>query len=104
LGLAQVSWVTARVGVHRLFPFCLPYLGVFFLLASPAIGFQSFFIFTTDVSAPIRSTLHFADGEFPGLGLALILDVVVPEAEHGVRMKQKSDWAYGSFILKPFNE
>ena len=34
--------------------------------------------------------LSLADGEFPGLGTALILDVVVPEAEHGVRMKQKS--------------
>ena len=31
-----------------------------------------------------------ADGEFPGLGLALVPDVVVPEAEHGVRMKEKS--------------
>ena len=28
-GLAQVSWATARVGVHRLFPVRLPYLGVF---------------------------------------------------------------------------
>jgi len=28
-GLAQVSWASARVGVHRLFPFRLPYLGVF---------------------------------------------------------------------------
>ena len=31
-----------------------------------------------------------ADGEFPGLGLALVPDVVVPEAEHGVHRKQKS--------------
>ena len=31
-----------------------------------------------------------ADGEFPGLGLALAPDVLVPEAEHGVHMKQKS--------------
>ena len=29
LGLAQVSVATARVGVHRLFPLHLPYLGVF---------------------------------------------------------------------------
>ena len=29
MGLAQVSWATARVGVHRLFPFRLPHLGVF---------------------------------------------------------------------------
>ena len=29
-------------------------------------------------------------GEFPGFGLALVPNFVVPEAEHGVRMKQKS--------------
>jgi len=28
LGLAQVSWATAPVGVHHRFLFCLPYLGV----------------------------------------------------------------------------
>ena len=33
-----------------------------------------------------------AHGEFPGLGLALVglPDVVVPEVEHGVHMKQES--------------
>jgi len=39
--------------------------------------------FTADVSAPIRSlpfTYPFL-GEFPGLGLALVPDVVVLEAE-----------------------
>src|SRR6218665_525418 len=35
-----------------------------------------------------------ADGEFPGLGLALVPHVVVPEAEHGVRMKQKSRFKF----------
>ena len=39
-----------------------------------------------------------ADGEFPGLGLALVPDVVVPEAEHGVDMKQKSCF---KFLLWP---
>src|SRR6218665_3606168 len=29
LGLAVVSWATARIGVHRLFPFACPCLGVF---------------------------------------------------------------------------
>jgi len=42
------------------------------------------------VSATIHSTLHFADGEFPGLGLALVSDIVVPVAEHRVCIKQKS--------------
>src|SRR6218665_3680234 len=44
---------------------------------------QSCFFFTTDVSPPIRSTLPSLTpflGEFPGLGLALVPDVVVPEA------------------------
>src|SRR6218665_1494877 len=35
-----------------------------------------------------------SDGEFPGLGLDLVPDVVVPEAEHGVRMKQKSRFKF----------
>src|SRR6218665_1310263 len=56
--------------------------GVFHSLLS-AIGFQSCFFFTADVSPPIRSThslTHFL-GEFSGLGLALVPDVVVPEVE-----------------------
>ena len=35
-----------------------------------------------------------ADGEFPDLGLALVPDVVVPEAEHEVGMKQKSRFKF----------
>src|SRR6218665_1002393 len=62
--------------------------------SSPAIGFHSCFSFTADVSAPILSILslltHFL-GEFPGLGLALEPDVVVPAAEQGCMcMEQKS--------------
>src|SRR6218665_498711 len=50
--------------------------------SSPAIGFNSCFFFTAGVSAPIRSTLHLLTflGEFLGLGLALVPDVMVPEA------------------------
>src|SRR6218665_3829493 len=60
----------------------LSILGVFHSLLS-AIGFQSCFFFTADVSPPIQSTLHLLTflGEFPGLGLALVPNVVVPEAE-----------------------
>src|SRR6218665_1547991 len=57
MGLALVSWAFARIGVHRpslRFPYLI---GVFGLLLS-AIGFQSCFFFTADVSPPIRSTLH----------------------------------------------
>src|SRR6218665_3156525 len=66
------------------FPFAF-HISVFsFPFSSPAIGFHSCFFFTTDVSAPIRSTRHLLtfSGEFPGLGLALVPDAVVPEAEH----------------------
>jgi len=53
--------------------------------SSPAFGFHSCFFFSTDVSAPIRSTLNLLTflGEFPGLGLALVPDIVVLKAEHG---------------------
>src|SRR6218665_59437 len=69
-------------------PFSSPSISQCFSIhSSPAIGFHSCFFFTTDVSAPIQSTL--ADSEFPGFELALVPDVVVPEAEHGVRIKHK---------------
>src|SRR6218665_2624025 len=54
----------------------LSILGVFHSFLS-AIGFQSCFFFTAEVSTPIRSTLHL----LTGLGLALVPDVVVPEAD-----------------------
>ena len=53
LGLALVSCAFARIGVHR-----PSILDVFHSLLS-AIGFQSRFFFTADVSPSIRSTLHF---------------------------------------------
>src|SRR6218665_3431705 len=83
--LALVSWAFARVGVYR--PSRrLPDLVFSIHSSSSAIGFHSCFFFTADVSPHIRLTLHlltyFLD-EFPGLGLALIPDIVVPEAEPG---------------------
>src|SRR6218665_3295363 len=67
LGLAQVSWATARVGVHMAFSPSHSISGCFSIHSSAAIGFQSYYFFTTNVSAPFRSTLHFANGEFPRL-------------------------------------
>src|SRR6218665_889734 len=61
-------------------PFPSPSISLCFSIhSSPAIGFHSCF-FTTDISAHIQSTLHFL-GEFLGLGLSLVPDAVVPEAE-----------------------
>src|SRR6218665_463586 len=61
-------------------------LGVFHSLLS-AIGFQSSFFFTADVDPPLT---HFL-GEFPGLGLALVPDVVVPQAEQRCTWSRKLD-------------
>src|SRR6218665_54466 len=80
LGLALVSWAFTRIGVHRpslRFPYLVfsicPYLPFDF---NPFSSF--FFRIATHSVAP--SLTHFL-GEFPGLGLALVPDVVVPEAE-----------------------
>src|SRR6218665_1972872 len=74
------------------FPIRFPYLGVypFALLRLPLN-----FIRISSLRLMYLHTLvdpSFTDflGEFPGFALALVPDFVVPEAEHGVRMKQKS--------------
>src|SRR6218665_104802 len=68
-----------RVGVHRLFLTLAFHISMFSTHPySPAIRFHSCFFFTADVSAPIRSTLTYFLGEFPGLRLALIPDVLLP--------------------------
>src|SRR6218665_187065 len=93
IAMALVSWAFARIGVHR--PSLRFRLDVFHSLLS-AIGFQSCFFFTADVSPPIRSRYtsltHFL-GEFPGLGLAMALvpDVVVTEAEQRCAWSRKLD-------------
>src|SRR6218665_3627137 len=84
---------TARVSVHRLFPFHLQYLGVFHSLF--ICHWLSFVFLLYDrriCSHSIDPSL--ADGEFQGLGLSLVPDVVVPEAEYGVRIKQKSHFKF----------
>jgi len=51
--------------------------------SSAAIEFHSVFFFTTDVSAPFsRPFTYSLFSEFPGLGLALVPDVVVLEADN----------------------
>src|SRR6218665_2529314 len=89
--LAKVSWAAARVGVHRLFLFSLPYLGVF-PFTCHWISFVFLLYDRRICTHSIDPSL--ADDEFPGLGLALVPDVVVPEAEHGVHMKQKSSFKF----------
>src|SRR6218665_2548505 len=90
LGLALVSWAFALIGVHRP-SLCLPYLmfsirsfchriSIVFLLYGRRIATHS-----VD-----PSLTHFL-GEFPGLGLALVPDVVVPEAEQRCTWSRKLD-------------
>ena len=57
LGLALLSWVFARIGVHR--PFLrLPCL-VFSIRSYLPLDLNRVSSFTADASPPIRSTLHF---------------------------------------------
>src|SRR6218665_1625119 len=70
----------------------LSILGVFHPLLS-AIGFQScFFLYGRRIATHSvdPSLTHFL-GEFPGLGLALVPDVVVPEAEQRCAWSRRLD-------------
>src|SRR6218665_1192163 len=84
----MVSWAFAHIGVHR-HSLHLPYLmfsirsfchriSIVFLLYGRRI--------TTHSVDP--SLTHFL-GEFPGLGLALVPDVVLPEAEQRCTWSRK---------------
>src|SRR6218665_1486360 len=68
----------------------LSILGFFHLLLS-AIGFQSFLLYGRRIATHSvdPSLTHFL-GEFPGLGLALGPDVVVPEADSGAHGAENS--------------
>src|SRR6218665_445572 len=98
LGLALVSWDTVRVGVHRLYTLS-PSISRFSIHSSHAIGFQSCFFFTTDVSAPIRLTLHLltvSSQAWDWLWYPMLWSQ--RRNMHGVRIKQKSHF---KFLLKP---
>src|SRR6218665_604943 len=90
LGLALVSWAFAVLGSIALpftfhtwcFPFALicHWISIVFLLYGRRIA--------THLVDP--SLTHFL-GKFPGLGLALVLNVVVPEAEQRCTWSRKLD-------------
>src|SRR6218665_1788605 len=78
------------------FPFAF-HISVFFhslfFICHPAIGFHScFFIYGRRIRTHSvdPSLTHFI-GEFPGLRLALVPDVVVPEAEQGCACSRNLD-------------
>src|SRR6218665_515651 len=89
LGLALVSWAFARIGVHRP-SLRFPYL-VFSIHSYLPLDFNrvSSLRPTYRTHSVDPSLTHFL-GEFPGLGLALVPDVVVPEADSGVHGAENS--------------
>src|SRR6218665_3009499 len=80
LRLALVSWAFARIGVHRP-SLRLPYL-VFSICSYLPLDFNRVSSLRPTYRHPFgRPFTHSLLGEFPGLGLALVPDVVVPEAD-----------------------
>src|SRR6218665_697223 len=92
LGLALVSWAFARVGVQRL-SLCLPYLGVISstLLHLPLDFIRVYSLQPTYLHPFGRPFITHFLGEFPGLGLALVPHVVVPEAEQWCAWSRNPD-------------
>ena len=89
MGSVPVSWAFARVGVHHL-SLCLLYLGVFPLTLN-FICVSSLQLMYLHPSVD-PSLTHFL-GVFPGLGLAMVPNVVVAEAEQRC-VKQKSRFKF----------
>src|SRR6218665_4011661 len=90
LELALVSWAFARIGAHR------PSLHLPYLMFS----IRSYLPLDFDRVSSLRRRIatHSVDpsltqflGEFPGLGLALVPDVVVPEAEQQCAWSRRLD-------------
>src|SRR6218665_3395816 len=86
LGLALVPWSFALIGVHRP-SLRLPYL-VFSIRSYLPLDFNRVSSLRPTYRHP--SLTHFL-GEFPGLGLALVPDAVVPEAEQQCAWGRKLD-------------
>jgi len=80
MGLALVSWAFARIGVHRLFPSPSIYRGFPFTLLHLPLNFIRVTSLRLMYLHPLvnPSLTHFL-GDFRGLGLALVHDVVVPQ-------------------------
>src|SRR6218665_2358925 len=90
--LTLVSCSTARIGVHRL-SIRLSYLSVFHSLFFTChwISFVFLLYGKRICTHSVDSSLAHSFGEFPGLGLAMVPDVVVPEAEQGCAWNRNLD-------------
>src|SRR6218665_1997570 len=90
LGLTLVSWAFARIGVHppSLRLQCL----VFSIRSDLSLDFNRVSSLRPTYRHPFGRPFTYSlfTGEFSGLGLALVPNVVVPEAEQAVRMEQKT--------------
>src|SRR6218665_1943360 len=85
-----MSWAFARIGVHRL-SLRIPYL-VFSIRSYLPLYFNRVSSLRPTYRHPFGQPFTYPLlGEFPGLGLALILDVVVPEAEQRCAWSKKLD-------------
>src|SRR6218665_2823083 len=88
-GLALVSWVFARIGVHRP-SLRFPYL-VFSIRSYLPLDFNRVSSLRPTYRHPfVRPFTYSLLGEFPGLELALVPDVVVPKAGSGAHGAENS--------------
>src|SRR6218665_2411054 len=86
--MALVSWAFARIGVHRP-SLRFPYM-VFSIRSYLSLDFNRVSSLRPTYRHPFgRPFTYSLLGEFPGLGLALVPDVVVPEAEQRCAWSRK---------------
>src|SRR6218665_951335 len=90
IGIALVSWDFARIGVHRP-SLRLPYLMFSIRSFRHWISIVSLLYGRLIATHSVDPSLTHFLGEFPGLGLALVPDVVVPEAEKRCTWSRKLD-------------
>src|SRR6218665_3777668 len=90
LRLALVSWAFARIGVYRP-SFRLPYL-VFSIRSYLPLDFDRVSSLRPTYRHPFGRPFTYSRlGEFPDLGLTLVPNVVVPEAEQRCAWSRKLD-------------
>src|SRR6218665_3594901 len=85
----MVAWALARIGVYRP-SLRLPYL-VFFIRSYLPLDFNRVSSLRPTYRHPFCRPFTYLLGEFPGLGLALVPDVVVPEADSDAHRSKKLD-------------
>src|SRR6218665_2688568 len=85
-----MSWAFARIGVVHRPSLRLPYLGFPFALICHWISIVFLLYGRRIATRSVDPSLTHFLGEFPGLRLALVPDVVVPEADSGAHGAENS--------------